>query len=585
MRFYALDVAKSAFANLAARVLRDHPDQIEITLPPSTVDADLAIPVFRYAKVLDRKVPELARDVAQEVRGSGLAQEVTITGGFVNIQLDRAQFIANVLANFDPNWPYGLQDTMSDQVVVIDYSSPNVAKEMHVGHIRSTVIGDALVRILRFLAAQVIRQNHLGDWGTQFGKLIEFLLETGQSVPTDIHALTELYKEAETRYRADQDFGGRARERVVKLQAKDPETYRIWQEMYDVSKRHFSEIYGILDVQLTEDDIRGESFYQDELQPVVDDLVEKGVAVKSDGAIVVFAKDDKDRPINIDKETGKPVPLIIQKTNGGFGYGATDLAGVRFRVKELGANLILYVVDVRQSDHFRQVLWAARETGWLDETHTARHLEFGTILGADRRPYKTRSGDVVPLVDVLQEAIQRATKIIEAKNPDLPAEERVRVAKTIGIGAIKYFDLSGDRTKDYVFDWDAMLAMEGNTGPYLQYTFARIRSMLREAEVQGLNYRSADAHQFHDPTMYRILMKVAFFPETIRLAAAQYFPHVIGTYLFELAQAYNSFYVQYSVLREKDAPVRDARLLLSAMVAEVLENGLDLLGIEAPERM
>lgn len=585
MPFYALDTTKSILANLAARVLEDLPDQIEISLPPAKFGADLTISVFKYTKLLNRKVPEIAEDVAREVRTSGLATNVTVAGGFVNIQLDRPRLVEMILENFDPNWPYGTQDMMAGRRVVIDYSSPNVAKEMHIGHIRSTVIGDSLVRILGFLAAEVIRQNHLGDWGTQFGKLIEHLIESKQAVPNDIHALTQLYKEAEQRYRNEPDFAGRARHRVVLLQSHDPKSYQIWEDLYRVSKGHFSAIYALLDVKLEEDDIRGESFYQDQLQDVVDELQAKGVVRESEGAIVVFAQDIKGRPINVDKDTGKPVPLIIKKTNGGFGYGATDLAGVRFRIKELGADIVLYVVDVRQADHFRQVLWAAREAGWLDEQHVAKHLEFGTILGEDRRPYKTRSGDVVPLGSVLTEAIERAAKIIEAKNPDLPADERARVAKIVGIGALKYFDLARDRGKDYVFDWDAMLAMEGNTGPYLQYTFARIRSMLREAEELKIDYLAAAADQFTSDEVFELLMKVAFFPETIRLAAVQFYPHLLATYLFELAQAYNSYYVQYPILKEKDAVVRDGRLRLSGMVAEVLQHGLYLLGIEAPERM
>ncbi|MEX0741380.1 MAG: arginine--tRNA ligase, partial [Phycisphaeraceae bacterium] len=467
-----------------------------------------------------------------------------------------------------------------------------VAKEMHVGHIRSTVIGDAVVRTLAFQGHDVIRQNHVGDWGTQFGMLIESVLQRGWAKPdgqgkTDIGDLNRFYQEAKRQFDADPDFADRARRRVVLLQQGDEQTLNIWRYLVEQSKHHFRAIYDRLDVTLTEDDIRPESFYNDQLPDVVTELENKGLAEQSDGAVCIFmpqflGTDDK------------PLPLIIRKQGGGFLYATTDLAAVRHRIRDLHADRVIYVTDARQKQHFAMFFEAARLAGWVEGVRLD-HVVFGTILGEDNKPFKTRSGETVRLVDLLDEAEQRAAGIIAEKNPDLDESERQQVAHVVGIGAVKYGDLSSDRVKDYVFSWDRMLAMDGNTAPYLQYAYTRIRSIQRKAAEAGAAPAAAGANGFeiagesvqgvtHDAER-ALVLKLTQFASVVDAVGEHLEPHRMCTYLFDLATTFSSFYERCPVLRADSPTQICTRLALCELTADTLKQALNLLGIDVLERM
>jgi arginyl-tRNA synthetase len=459
--------------------------------------------------------------------------------------------------------------------VVVDYSSPNVAKEMHVGHLRSSVIGDALVRVLSRLGHGVVRQNHLGDWGTQFGMLIEHLSEVGFS-GEGIGDLNELYREAQGRFEADTSFAERARARVVALQAGHEETRSTWQGLVAESERHFESVYRRLGVLLTHDDVRGESFYNALLDETVSALSEKGLLREDQGALCAF-------PPGFVGRDGEPLPMIVRKSDGGYGYAATDLAALRYRVENLGASRIAYVVDARQSSHFAMLFSVAREVGWLSERVRAEHVSFGTILGEDNRPFRTREGDTVRLADLLDEAVERAARIVAEKSPDLSDTEQAAVAEAVGIGAVKYADLANDRVKDYVFSWSRMLAMDGNTAPYLQYAHARIQSILRKATAEGGG--GAGPAVIEHPAERALALELLAFDGAVRATAEHLQPHRLCTYLFELASAFTAFYEACPVLRADTDEVRASRLLLCEVTAAVLQDGLGLLGIAAPHRM
>lgn len=541
--------------------------------------ANLAMPL---AKRLGKPPRDVANAVVAALDWQDLCEEVPgIAGpGFINLKL-RSDYLDRLAAGLAADDRLAVEKTADPQTVVLDYSGPNVAKEMHVGHLRSSVIGDALARTLDFLGHRVIRQNHLGDWGTQFGMLIQYLvekydryLEAAQSgkLNAQIGDLNIFYRNAKARFDEDSDFADRSRQRVVSLQAGDEETLAIWRFLVIESARHFNAVYRRLGVTLTDADVRPESFYNDQLAAVVAELKEKKIALESEGATCVFVE-------------GFDAPLVIQKSGGGYGYATTDLAAIRFRTATLGARRIAYVVDARQRDHFAMVFDTAKRAGWLDHA-TAEHVQFGTILGEDGKPFKTRSGETVKLVDLLDEAQQRAAKIVTEKNPDLAEGDREHVARVVGIGAVKYADLSSDRVKDYVFSWDRMLAMEGNTAPYLQYAYARIRSIFRKG-VAPESPGTAVPGFFHidHPAERTLVLTLVQFGGVIRSVAGRLEPHHLCNYLYTLAAAFSGFYENCPVLKADTDAQRRSRLALCDLTARTLKQGLGLLGIEVLDRM
>ncbi len=455
---------------------------------------------------------------------------------------------------------------------------------MHVGHLRSTLIGDALARVLGFLGARVVRQNHVGDWGTQFGMLIQYLFEhpeaawRGKEVGQEetggaVSALDALYRTARQEFDADPEFKQRAQRRVVALQSGDEETVAAWREIVAESETAFQQIYERLGVLLTLDDVLGESFYNPWLQEVVDELREKGILQDSEGAKVVFFDD-------------QPVPMLVQKTDGGFGYAATDLATIRYSIRELKGTRLIYVVDARQSQHFRMIFETARRAGWLTEDVRAVHAANGTINGPDGRPFKTRSGGTVRLADLLDDALRRAREVVAEKDPALPAGELDAIARVAGIGAVKYAELSTSRTKDYSFDVDRMVSFNGQTGVYLQYTHTRIASIIRKAGEQGAEPAQFGTGLALEPAEHALALELDEFGAALEAVAETLEPHQLATYLYALAKAFTTFYESCPVLREDvPADVRANRLALCGLTRRTLAQGLSLLGIEAPERM
>lgn len=543
------------------------------------------------AMALAKRLKKSPRDVAQAIAArldvAGICDKVEIAGpGFLNLTLD-ARFLARETGALAAEGRERLGDRHLDRLgiapadtpetIVIDYSAPNVAKEMHVGHLRSTIIGDALARMLELLGHRVIRQNHVGDWGTPFGMLIEHLLEIGDDPAARADAtsdLTAFYKAARSKFDADPAFADRARRRVVSMQGGDAPTLALWRTIVDASRRYFASVYDKLGVTLTDADVCGESFFNSKLAGVVDELSARGLAVESEGALCIF----------LDGWTGKdgqPVPLIVRKQDGGYGYATTDLAAVRYRTATLGATCLLYVVGSPQQQHLAMVFEAAKRAGWLAPPAHAEHVAFGSVLGADKKMFKTRSGDTVRLVELIDEAIERADAVVRQKNPELDDATRADVARKVGVGAIKYADLSSDRIKDYVFDWDRMLAFEGNTAPYLMYAHARIRSIFRRGEATLGDSALALDH----PAERALALELVSLPTAVHAAAQTREPHRLCTYLFQLASTFTTFYESCPVLKADGAAQRESRLLLCDLTARVLARGLGLLGIEAPDRM
>jgi arginyl-tRNA synthetase len=468
------------------------------------------------------------------------------------------------------------------KTVVVDYSSPNVAKEMHAGHLRTTIIGDALSRMLTFVGHRVIRENHVGDWGTPFGMLIEHLLDVGEESGAhelSVGDLDAFYRQARTAFDSSEAFQERSRRRVVMLQSGDPETLRLWRVLVDGSLAYFDEVYAKLGVLLTRDDVRGESFYNDLLPVVVEELDAAGLLVESDGARCVFLKGYANRE-------GEPLPLIVQKSDGGYGYAASDLACLRDRFGRLEADLALYVVGSPQAQHFSMCFEAATLAGYLPARAQAVHVAFGSILGADRKMFRTRGGDTVKLVDLLDEAVARALAAVQSKNASLGSDDRDAVARMVGIGAVKYADLSTDRIRDYVFDWDRMLAFEGNTAPYLQYARVRCLSIFRRGEIAPEPYSSGRIPvELSEPAERALAVALLGFSEAFDAVLETWSPHKLCTYLFELAGTYTTFFETCPVLQAETRSQRDSRLVLCAATAAVLGCGLGVLGIEAPEQM
>lgn len=532
------------------------------------------------AKKMGCKPRELAANIIDHLQCNELAEKIEIAGpGFINIHLKPEWLAAQIKKNTsDPR--LGIAQTEAPQTVVIDYSSPNLAKEMHVGHLRSTIIGDVLARLLDFLGHKVIRQNHVGDWGTQFGMLIAELEETLEGNADGAMALKDLeifYRQSKKHFDSDAEFADKARSYVVKLQSGDSDILKLWQQFTRLSLEHSAEIYEKLNVTLTEADIKGESFYNDDLPVLVQELKDKKLAVEDQGAQVVFL------PELADKE-GNPSPVIIQKKGGGYLYATTDLAALRYRFNVLGANRIAIFIDTRQSLHLQQVFILARKAGFVDQNIKLEHHAFGTMMGPDGKPFKTRTGGTVKLSDLLDEAIVRAGEVIASKNPDLASDEKQVIAKKVGIGAVKYADLSKTRTNDYTFNWETMLSFEGNTAPYLQYAYARVQSLFRKAEVNPETLTQNIL--LETPQEKALAIKLLQFSETLEHVAREAYPHLLCTYLYELASLYMSFYEACPILKQGiSQELRDSRLLLCHSMAKTLATGLDILGIEVMDRM
>ena len=537
--------------------------------------------VLPLAKRLGRNPREVAQQIVDSVDVTDVCSAVDIAGpGFLNVTLTDG-YLAAALATQSLDAGLGVRAAEHVETVVVDYSAPNTAKEMHVGHLRSTIIGDALARTLAAVGHRIIRENHVGDWGLQFGMLIEHLVDIGETeaaAELSTGDLTEFYRQAKTSFDASDEMKERARRRVVALQSGDHETRRLWHVLVDQSGAYFQRVYDRLGVLLRPEDTRGESTYNAMLERVVEDLAAEQLLVESDGAQCVF-------PPGFTGRDGQPQPLIVKNRNGGFGYGATDLATIRDRVERLGATWMIYVVGAPQAHHLAMVWKTCELAGWLRPPARAVHVPFGSVLGEDRKMYRTRAGDSVKLTDLLDEAVQRAEAAIAEKNPAIVGDERARVARTIGIGAVKYADLANDRIKDYVFSFDRMLAFEGNTGPYLQYAHARIRSILRNAGPEADELAGIEP-ALVEPQERALGVALLGLDAAVHDTIDKLGPHRLCTYLFDLAQAFTAFYEACPVLREGVPPdVRRSRLALCSLTSAVLARGLGLLGIDAPERM
>ncbi|KHT45134.1 arginine--tRNA ligase [Vibrio sinaloensis] len=534
--------------------------------------------VMGVAKKLGTNPREFAQKVLDVLDLDGIASKTEIAGpGFINIFLSE-EFLAKQAESALADARLGVAQE-EQQTIVADYSAPNVAKEMHVGHLRSTIIGDAVVRTLEFLGHKVIRANHIGDWGTQFGMLIANLervqKESGE-VSMELSDLEAFYRESKKLYDEDEEFAVRARNYVVKLQSGDEYCAEMWKKLVDVTMVQNQRNYDRLNVSLTRDDVMGESMYNDMLPGIVADLKERGIAQEDDGAQVVFLEEYKNKD-------GEAMGVIIQKRDGGFLYTTTDIACAKYRYETLGANRVLYFIDSRQHQHLMQAWTIVRKAGYVPEEVSLEHHAFGMMLGKDGRPFKTRAGGTVRLADLLDEAEERAIKLIESKNADLDSEEKVKIANTVAMAAVKYADLSKHRTTDYVFDWDNMLAFEGNTAPYMQYAYTRVSSIFAKAGISMDNL--AGEIKVTEEKEKALIAKLLQFEEAVQSVAREGQPHIMCSYLFELAGQFSSFYEACPILNTEDDSVKQSRLKLAALTAKTIKQGLSLLGIETLERM
>lgn len=535
-------------------------------------------------KALGKNPREIATAIVEKLDADDVIEKTEIAGpGFINVTL-KSEFLAKALSKVAAGTDLGITGASPADVVVIDYSSPNAAKEMHVGHLRSTIIGDALSRVLSAAGHRVIPQNHLGDWGTPFGMLIEHLIDLGGGDLFDLDDvaeqaslkdLNEFYKQARQKFDGAPTFAERSRQRVVMLQGGDAETLRLWKVLTDASKAYLDHVYEVLGIQLRASDVAGESLFNPMLGEVVDELVKKGLAVEDDGAMCMFVPGYKNRE-------GQPLPLLVRKKDGGYGYASTDLAAIRYRIQTLHATRLVYVVGTPQSQHLAMLFKAAEMAGWLAPPVRAEHVNFGSVLGDDGKMFKTREGGTIRLIDLCEEAVERARAAVREHSPELDAETAERVARAVGVGAVKYVDLSSDRIKDYVFDWNRMLSLEGNTAPYLQYAHARCRSIVRKSGESKLDPNAIVIG--HDAER-ALAKKLLSFPSVVADVVRDLEPHKLCTYLYELATAYSTFHVQCQVLKAETPELRASRLSLVELNARVLERGLGLLGIEAPPRM
>ena len=590
--------------------------------------------VMGAAKKAKQNPRELAQKVADALAGNAVVESAEVAGpGFINLRLNAAFLAQNIEAAL-LDGHLNVRQTKAPQTVVIDYSSPNLAKEMHVGHLRSSIIGDSLNRVLSYLGHKVIAQNHVGDWGTQFGMLVAYMVAQQQeNAEFELADLEQFYRNAKIRFDEDESFADTAREYVVKLQGGDEAVLALWRQFVDVSLQHAQAVYDTLGLKLTPDDVAGESKYNDDLQTVVDDLSAKGLAVDDAGAKVVFLDEFKN-------QDGEPAAFIVQKQGGGFLYASTDLACVRYRIGRLNANRLLYVVDTRQKLHFEQLFTTSRKAGYLPENVSAEFIGFGTMMGKDGKPFKTRSGDTVKLVDLLDEAVDRARKLIAERNKpnsfeviykdleeqkskktaddyrtltkdfklevgeweieegsptlrtaikrkkisdnyDIEARENIEeIARVVGIGAVKYADLSKNRSSDYVFDWEAMLSFEGNTAPYLQYAYTRVQSVMRRAG----EWNQQAAVVLDAPLEKQLALELLKFEDVLQSVAETSYPHYLAGYLYQVATLFSRFYEACPILKAEGAR-RETRLQLAKLTGDTLKQGLDLLGIDTLEVM
>ncbi|MGW0150389.1 arginine--tRNA ligase [Streptomyces sp. NPDC003333] len=579
---------------LSASVEQQLTSALSATLPEATdVDPLLrrsdradyqANGILALAKKAKSNPRELAGQVVAGITTGDVIQDVEVSGpGFLNITLADRAIVENLAARYADGDRLGVAPKAQPGVTVIDYAQPNVAKEMHVGHLRSAVIGDALRGMLDFTGEKTIGRHHIGDWGTQFGMLIQYLMEhPGELAPPSevdgqeaMSNLNRVYKASRALFDADDDFKERARKRVVALQSGDKETLELWQQFVDESKVYFYSVFEKLDMEIRDDEIVGESAYNDGMPETARLLEEMGVAVRSEGALVVFFDD-------IRGKDDQPVPLIVQKADGGFGYAASDLTAIRNRVQDLDATTLLYVVDVRQSLHFKMVFETARRAGWLGDDVTAHNMGYGTVLGADGKPFKTREGETVRLEDLLDEAVQRAAEVVREKAQDLTEDEIQERAGQVGIGAVKYADLSTSPNRDYKFDLDQMVSLNGDTSVYLQYAYARIQSILRKAgDVRPAAHAELELH----PAERALGLHLDAFGDTVFEAAAEYAPHKVAAYLYQLASLYTTFYDKCPVLKAETSAQVENRLFLCDLTARTLTKGMSLLGIRTPERL
>ena len=526
---------------------------------------------FNGAMALSKKLGKNPREIATEILNSldltGLLTKAEIAGpGFINLWLNPVWIASQCEAALNDE-RLSIENRETPIKVVVDYSGPNMAKQMHVGHLRSTIIGDTLANLLTFLGDDVIRQNHIGDWGTQFGMLIAYLEEMGSDGSDNLKDLEQFYKDAKGRFDADEDFADKAREYVVKIQSGDAHCLQLWQKFIDISLGHCEEVYNKLGVKLTREDVRAESFYNDNLALVVSDLESKGALTQSDGAQCVFLEGDE-------------VPVIVQKGDGGYLYATTDLAALRYRANILGAKRISYVVDARQGAHFKQVFTVAKEAGFVDPDVNLEHIAFGTMMDKGGKPFKTRDGGTVKLIDLLDEAVIKAKETINDKE-SYSKEEVETLAKIIGIGAVKYADLAINRESNYIFNWDKMLSFEGNTSLYMQYAYARIQSIFRRfnGQIKGQII-------IGDALEHRLSIMLLRFEDILNRAAVDTAPNQITTYLYELVTLFMRFYEQNPILKEGvDEQTKMSRLALADLTAKTIKQGLDILGIEVVNKL
>ena len=621
-------VEREAQAAFAAAGLSDSPVVLQAAKNPDFGDFQIN-GVMGAAKKAKQNPRELAQKVAEALADNAVIESAEVAGpGFINLRL-RPEFLAQNIQTALNDARFGVAKTDKPKIVVIDYSSPNLAKEMHVGHLRSSIIGDSISRVLEFMGNTVIRQNHVGDWGTQFGMLVAYLVEQQKdNAAFELADLEQFYRAAKVRFDEDPAFADTAREYVVKLQGGDETVLALWKQFVDISLSHAQAVYDTLGLKLRPEDVAGESKYNDDLQPVVDDLVEKGLAVEDDGAKVVFLDEFKNKE-------GEPAAFIVQKQGGGFLYASTDLACLRYRVGTLHADRLLYVVDHRQALHFEQLFTTSRKAGYLPENVKAEFIGFGTMMGKDGKPFKTRSGDTVKLVDLLDEAIKKAAIVIKEKSHLAQLLEKIQNAfhvdvqlgdlkiklntdeliitlndnysaaiplskqftikdannvaeykdvafdnifensKKIGIGAVKYADLSKNRTSDYVFDWDAMLSFEGNTAPYLQYAYTRVQSVFRKAG----EWDATAPTVLTEPLEKQLAAELLKFEDVLQSVADTAYPHYLAAYLYQIATLFSRFYEACPILKSEGA-TRNSRLQLAKLTGDTLKQGLELLGID-----
>ena len=534
--------------------------------------------IMPAAKKLGLNPREFAQSVLDKAELQDIAEKTEIAGpGFINIFL-KDTWLADKISCAVQDPKLGVHNP-EKQTVVVDYSSPNVAKEMHVGHLRSTIIGDAVVRTLEFLGNHVIRANHVGDWGTQFGMLIAYLekMENEHASEMELSDLEAFYRAAKKHYDEDPVFAEKARNYVVKLQSGDEYCRTMWQKLVKITMQQNQHNYDRLNVTLTDKDVMGESLYNPMLPGIVEDLKKQGLAVEDDGALVVYLDEFKNKD-------GDPMGVIVQKKDGGFLYTTTDIAAAKYRYETLKAHRALVFSDTRQSQHMQQAWLITRKAGYVPASFQLEHKNFGMMLGKDGKPFKTRSGDTVKLADLLDEAIERAGVLISQKSTALSEQEKADVIEAVGIGSVKYADLSKNRTTDYVFDWDNMLSFEGNTAPYMQYAYTRIRSIFNRSQIALSEVEQAQL-SITDEKERALAIKLLQFEEAVQVVGKEGTPHVLCAYLYELAGVFSSFYEHCPILNNDDQQVKLSRLKLALLTERTLKQGLDLLGIKTVEKM